>query len=243
MRSKEGGSLRRARFNLASVGVAIVFLTSSTFWLANEGTLALPQAPTPTGATVSGKISTFTALVPSLISVPQGQGAQKIDGVVLGKVTVAAGFAPRLKIYISWLDPQDAGGVLNNPNAWMTFGLQYPIHAGACTGSDPVNSQTIVDGATLCAALNTQGFGPLTYNGQLTISAKMLSGYILVNALDPASPSTCGATGNTWCAPAGMALNQNVFYITASINTPGGIPPGQQSRLTTLDFYLGSRAS
>ncbi len=104
-----------------------------------------------------------------------------------------------------------------------------------------MNAQSIVDGVTLCVARNTQGSGPLTFGGELTISATMLSGYILEKAVDPASPPTCGATGSTWCAPAGTALNQNVFYVTSSITTPGGIPPGQQL-LQTLNFYLGAHA-
>lgn len=235
--------LRRKRLNLSLVALAVAAVTTTTFWLASgDGILALPQAPTPTGAAAGGKIATFTALIPSLMSVPQGQGAQEINGVLLGKVTVAAGFAPLLRVDISWLDPQNAGAVLNNPNAWMAFGLYYPIHTGTCTGGDPVNSVSIADGGTLCVARNTQASGPLTFNGQLTVDYQMLSGFIMENALDPSTPTTCSATGSAWCAPAGLALNQNIFYITSSIDTPGGVAPGQQSQLTTLNFYLGVHA-
>lgn len=240
MRAEADLHLRQSRRSLALLSLVIIAISATTFWLANEGTLALPQAPTPVGAAAGGKISTFTSLVPSLMSVAQGQGAQVISGVLLGKVVVAAGYAPSLRVDISWLDPQNAGAVLNNPNAWVAFGLYYPIHTGTCTGGDPVNSQSIVNGSALCVARNTQASGPLTYGGEITISAQMLSGYIIENALDPVSPTTCGATGSTWCAPSGTALNQNVFFITASITTPGGIPPGQQPALTTLNFYLGA---
>ncbi len=233
---------RRSRRGLVVLGAAIAVATTAAFYLADSGTLALPTAPIPAGAGAGGVIATFTPLVPSTLSIPQGQGAQKIDGVLLGKVTVAAGFAPRLRVDISWLDPKNAGAVLNNPNAWMTFGLYYPIHTGACTGLDPVSSQTLVDGATLCAAVNTQGSGPMTYNGLITINATMLSGFILETAADPASPPACGATGSTWCAPAGLAVNQNVFYVASSINTPGGTPPGSQSLITALNFYIGARS-
>jgi hypothetical protein len=239
----QGTGLHRKRLNLSIIALAIAAITTTTFWLASsEGILALPQAPTPTGAAAGGKIATFTALIPSLMTVPQGQGAQKINGVLLGKVTVAAGFAPQLRIDVAWLDPWNAGAVLNNPNAWMTFGLYYPIHTGTCTGSDPVNSVSIADSGTLCVARNTQASGPLTYNGEITLDFQMLSGFIMENALDPSTPTTCGATGSAWCAPSGLALNQNDFYITSSINTPGGVPPGQQSQLTTLNFYLGAHA-
>ena len=235
--------LRSKRGGLAVLALTIAVTTTTTFWLAESGVLALPQAPTPSGVAANGALATFTPLIPSAVSVPQGQGAQKISGMLLGKVTVAAGFAPRLKVDIAWLDPQNAGAVLNNPNAWMTFGLYQPIHTGSCTGGDPVNSQTLTDGSTLCAALNTQAAGTLVNGGQLTVNATMLSGFIIETATDPSLPPLCGSTGSTWCAPTGLTINQNVFYVAASINTPGGIPPGQQPLLTTLNFYVSVRSN
>ena len=224
------------------LGLAVVVISVGTFWLADSGSFALPSASIPAGTAAGGNISSFTALVPSSVTIPQGQGAQVVNGIALGRVKVAAGFASKLRVDISWLDPNDAGAVLNNPNAWMTFGLYYPIHTGICTGSDPSGSQSITDSVSLCLALNTQGTGPLNSNGLLTINYQMLSGFVLEKATDPSSPSTCAASGSTWCAPSGTALNQNVFYITASITTPGGIAPGQQSQLTTLSFYIGATA-
>ena len=243
MRLMPSTKLSYKRKKLAIFGLAALMISTSTFFLASQGTLAMPQAATPEGAGAGGNIATFTALVPSLMSIPQGQGAQKLSGVVLGKVVVAAGFAPKLTVEISWLDPLNAGAVLNNPNAWITFGLYYPIHTGACTGSDPTNSHTITNTIELCVTRNTEASGPLTYVGEITINFQMLSGYILEKMQDPATPLTCGATGSTWCAPSGLglAVNQNIFYISSSINTPGGVPPAQQAQLTTLNFYLGAR--
>jgi len=242
MSAQAASTFRRSRRNLGVLALAIVVVSTGTFWLADGGTLQLSPAPIPTGAAAGGVIATFTSITPAAVTVNQGQGGQQINGILLGKVTVAAGFAPMLRVDISWLDPQNAGAVLNNPNAWMTFGLHYPIHTGVCTGSDPSTAQTITDGSTLCAALNTQASGPLTYNGELTINSTMLAGIILEKAADPASPPTCGATGSTWCAPSGTNLNQNIFYVTSSVNTPGGTPPAQQSQLTTLNFYIGAHS-
>lgn len=236
-----GVKLQKRRRNLSLIAAAAVILSTGTFWLADSSSFALSPAPIPTGAAAGGAIATFTSLVPSAVSIPQGQGAQIVQGVLLGKVVVAAGFAAKLRVDIAWLNPQDAGAVLNNPNAWMAFGLFFPIHTGVCTGADPVDSMSITESIALCVTLNTQAAGPLNYGGKLTINATMLSGYIMEKAVDTASPSTCGTTGVTWCAPAGMALNQNVFYIISSINTPGGVAPGQQPQLTALNFYMGAR--
>jgi len=237
----EVGKFRRSKRNLSILGLAFAVISTGTFWLADSGSFALPAAPIPSGTAAGGAISSFTALVPSTVTIPQGQGAQIVHGIALGKVTVAAGFASMLRVDISWLDPKDAGAVLNNPNAWVSFGLYYPIHTGACTGGDPSGSESITDSVAICIALNTQGTGPLNNGGLLTISSQMLSGFILEAASDPASPPTCGATGSTWCAPNGTALNQNIFYVTASVNTPGGTPPGQQSQLTSLSYYISAR--
>ena len=225
-----------------------IAVTTTTFALADSGVLSLPSAPTPAGTASGGVLASFTSIRPSAVSVPQGQGAQVVSGMLLGKVTVAAGFAPRLQIDFSWLDPQNAGAVLNNPNGWVTFGLYQPIHTGLCTGSDPTGAQSITDTNTstvsqLCVKLNINGAGPLVNSGKLTINATMLSGFILQAASDPSPPATCGATGLTWCAPAGLAINQNVFYVVASVNTPGGIPPGEQPLLTTLNFYFSVRSN
>jgi hypothetical protein len=236
-----GVRLRRSRRSLVILAVTIAAATTSTFWLADSGVLALPQAPVPIGAASNGSIATFTALNPSNVTVPHDQGAQKIDGVLLGKVVVAAGFAPQLRVDIAWLDPKDAGAVLHNPNAWMSFGLYYPIHTGTCTGTDPDGAQTLTDGSQFCAALDTQGSGPMTYEGELRLNATMLSGSILERAADPTPTTLCTANTSTWCSPTG-STNQNVFYVAASIETEGDGPPGQQSQLSTLSFYIGAHS-
>ena len=234
---------RRRKFFI--LGIAILVLSSGSFWLNQTGTLALPAAPTPAGAVSGGTLSTFTALTPSTVSIAQGQGAQIVNGMLLGKVTVAAGYAPSLYLGFSWLNPQSAGAVLNNPNAWISFGLYYPIHTGTCVnGVDPTNSLSITDTVTvtgnLCVTLNTQASGPTTYDGKLTLNERSITGFMLETKQDPVSPPTCAATGTTWCSPSGLAVNQNIFYTIASINTPGGAASGQQSQLTNLNFFISA---
>jgi len=235
---------RRGRIGLAALALALAGTSIATFWLADSGALALPQAPTPSGAAANGSIATFATLAPPTITVPETGGAQRIDGVPMGKLSIAAGFASKVKVDISWLDPKNAGGVLKNPNAWITFGTYYPIHTGVCLDTDAVGSQIITEGAsTICVAPNTQGTGLLVRAGRIIINASMLSGFIVVTATDPASPPTCGPTGSTWCAPPGTPINQNLLYIVASIDTPGGTPSGQLPQLTTLNFYIAARSN
>ncbi len=233
----------RKRWKLAFLGIAILILASGSFWLSESGTLALSAASTPAGTVSGGTLSTFTALTPSTVTIAQGQGAQIVSGMLLGKVTVAAGYAPQINLEFSWLNPQSAGAVLNNPNAWITFGLYYPIHTGTCVnGVDPTDSLSIADTATVsvCVTLNTQSSGPTSYVGKVSLTVKSITGFMLEVKQDPVSPPTCAATGTTWCAPSGLAVNQNIFYTIASINTPGGAASGQQSQLTNLNFYISA---
>ena len=221
------------------MGLVILSASISTFWLADSGLVTLAPATTPSGAGTNGVLAKFTPITPATVTVMQGQGAQVVSGVLLGKVSVAAGFASKIRINHAWLDPTNAGAVLNNPNAWITFGTYYPIHTGACTGSDSATAKSITDGSALCVALNTQATGTLANNGLFTINATMISGYIVTEMSDPAAPAACTTTGSTWCAPSGLTVNQNIYFVIAAIYTPGTTAPGQQSQLTTLSFFFG----
>ena len=235
----------RRRWKFSFLAIAMLVFASGSFWLNQTGTLALSAAPIPAGTVSGGTLSTFTALTPSTVSIAQGQGAQVVNGMLLGKVTVAAGYAPSLYLNFSWLNPQSAGAVLNNPNAWISFGLYYPIHTGTCVnGVDPTGSLSITDTGTvtssLCVTLNVDASGPTTYDGKLTLNERSITGLMLETKQDPVSPTTCATTGTTWCAPSGLAANQNIFYTIASINTPGGAASGQQSQLTNLNFFISA---
>ena len=236
--------LRRQRSALTLFALAIAVVMTSTFWLAESGTLSLPQATAVVGPGPGGSTTTFTVLTPSTVSIPQGQGAQVVSGMVLGKIMTVSGYAPKAKIDIAWINPRDAGAVFNNPNVWITFGLYYPIHTGVCISGDGSGVQTITDSVTLCGKLITTATGDLIYNGELTInSTDHLNGFMIGTFQDQVTPATCIATGATWCAPSGLAASRNIFYVVAAINTPGGIPPGQQSALTAINFYFNVRSS
>ncbi|HUW78615.1 MAG TPA: hypothetical protein VMV52_07695 [Candidatus Nanopelagicaceae bacterium] len=239
--------MNRRKIILGAAAFVLVGATTSTFWLSNTGIISFASAPVPSGMSNTGNLSSFDALNPSAVSL--SPGAQKASGVLLGKVTVAAGYASKLAVDASWLDPQDAGKVLKNPNAWISFELDYPVHMGACSGdvsaAFSITDTSVSPSVVLCVLPNTSAVGsPTSYSGSLTITSTMLTGYLAMpgNAGDPAGAPTCNSTGTTWCAPTGLSLsNQNVFYVTASIYTPGTNAPGQQSSLTGLQFYLGAR--
>jgi hypothetical protein len=236
---------RRRLRRVLVVALAIVTLgTVGSFALASSGLVSFNLIVPPPGVTASGVVSQFVSLTPSEITVQQGNKGQKVAGLVLGRVEVAEGYAADQKVDVTWLDPQDAGAALRNPNSWLTFGLYYPIHMGSCTGGDPSDTITLTDGADVCAELDTQATGPLVdSNGQTIVSKTNLSGYFVVDKDDPSTAVDCGSSGTTWCAPTGLGLShQNVLYLTAAITVPGGIPPGQQGETSSLSFFMRVRS-
>lgn len=239
--------LRRRRL-LAVAALAVALSTSSVGWLATSGVVTLSVAAgAPPSGTINGRTADLVPLNPSNVTVPAERGGQVVSGLALGAVKVAAGYGSGSKLDIAWLDPQDAGKVLNNPNAWLSFGLYYPIHTGSCTGGDPDGAVTIsVD--SLCAALDTSASGKLVDDGQLIISKSVLSGFLRVGASDPTGGSSpCGSSGSSWCTPSSLSstslgASQNVLYVVVSINTPGDTPSGQQSQAGTLSFFMDVRS-
>lgn len=229
---------QRWRRGLTLVATAVAVLTTTTYWLADSGAVSIPAPATPSGVASGGDLATLTPLDPSTV-VPSN-GGQSVDGMVLGKVTVAAGFADRVKVDLSWIDPQDAGGVLHNQNAWIGFGLYKPLHTGSCHSES--SSVSITDGSTYCVQRITQVSGQLLNDGTLTLGQTILSGYIVVDETDPATPLACTSGTSSWCAPSGLS-NQNAIYVVATVyNAGGNAPPGQQGESGTLSFYMAAAA-
>ncbi|HET7571553.1 MAG TPA: hypothetical protein VFJ77_02655 [Gaiellaceae bacterium] len=243
--AQTGSTVRRRRLRrLLLTALAVVAVgTVGTFALASSGLVAFNIITPPAGVTSSGVVSQLVSLTPSQITVQQGKKGQKVSGINLARVEVAEGYAAGQKVDVTWLDPQDAGSALHNPNSWLTFGLYYPIHMDACTGGDPADAITLTDGSDICAALDTEATGPLVdSSGQTIISKTNLSGYFVVNKDDPSTAVDCGSSGSSWCAPTGLGLDhQNVLYLTTAITVPGGIPPGQQGQASSLQFFMKVR--
>jgi hypothetical protein len=150
MRTGANVRMHRRKVILGAAALVLVGATASTFALGNTGTLSFGSAPTPSGMSSTGHLASFTSLPPGTVSLKPG--AQKVSGVLVGKVTVAEGYASKLAVDVSWLDPNNASKALNNPNAWISFELDYPIHAGGCiTNTDVATALSITDGSTpLC---------------------------------------------------------------------------------------------
>jgi hypothetical protein len=236
--------IRRRRV-LAVLALAGAAAATSVFFLADTGTTTLSVA-TPPGLSGSGNLTDVTAMSSSFTR-PQGNASIQA-GVALERLVIAQGFENRVKIDVSWLDPQDAGDVLNNPNAQIYVGVYHPIHTGSCTsganGSLDDTAATITDSTltptTYCAQLDASAAGTIVNAGKLILSRTQLGGFITTSATAP-SPTTCASTGSAWCLPtSGLSAGQSVAWLGFTIITPGGKPVGQQNNVSQLDFYVRS---
>lgn len=234
------------------LSLAAAAIATTSFFLADTGTTTL-SIQTPTGLAAGGKLTAVTAMSSSFTR-PQGN-AQLQAGVALERLVVTGGYENRVKLDMSWLDPQDAGQVLNNPNSQFHVGVYHPIHTGVCTsGQDnqvgdtaaTITDATMNDGSgghVFCGRLDSTATGTIVNSGKLILSRTQLGGFLMLTATAPGSPPTCTSTGSTWCNPAsGLAAGQLVAWIGVTIVTPGGKPVGQQNTVSQLDFYVASSA-
>ena len=211
-----GSVVRRVRRGLAlGMGVAAAGLLGVT-GLAFLATGGASGGTVSLGSTLAhGAVATVVPFNYTL-TVTNGQ-AQTVSGVELYKVDLGnASRSDRLRVDFSWLDPQDAQKVLNNPNAWIQVGL-YDYAAAASGGACP-SGQTVAEDpdssdAQVC----------LTPDPGATASAQLTQAHADANLLT-------------------SVAGQGAVYILAAITTPGHAPPGQQSQLDTLSFNAAVRA-
>jgi hypothetical protein len=147
-------------------------------------------------------------------SVVAGQEIAYVDVAVPADSNTAA-------VIVNWLDPQDASAVLQNPNAAIVVGLYYPVaSSSACTtAADPFSQQAWYDVTQPAAAV--------------ACLAPASNSWAVLQA-----PTRRYQGHTTGAVIAGLPSGQSVFYVLASIVTPGHAPQGQQSSLTNLDLRL-----
>ncbi len=187
------------------ISVTAYAATSSTSTL----TITSPSTISGARADVSSVVSTFTGV--------QGKG-KKTEGVVLSKLTFGnPDDSDATVIEFIWTDPDEAAGVLLNPNAFLETRVyfldtdQQAATAGGYSGScDSITQRSFEDGGARYVCPD-----PDELHNFKTLSISNTAANFL--------PSVDG---------------QSVLYILADITVPGGAPSGQQSSLTDLTFII-----
>lgn len=240
---------QRRRALLLVVGLVAAFAATGAFWLAGTGANSLGIGAAP-GTSSTGEVLSIETLSSS---VTRSNGAAALQiGVSLSKLTIAKDYTANIRVTIAWTNVVDAVSVLNNPNANISIGLYHPIHTGNCSSTENSVDAPLVNVDGFCAALapspnQATGSATVSDTGKLLLARNLISGFLRARLAAPASPATCAAgdgssaQSDTWCQPSGVDSNQRILYLVASIVTPGGIPQGTQTNLSSLTFYVQAK--
>jgi hypothetical protein len=245
---------RKRTFVAVAVVLCAALATLSSFALANSGSISTAIKP-PLGSPTSGAVASVDTSIATNVTASNGS-AQLDAGVVLARVSVTPIDAANLKVDVFWTNPYDSTKLLNSPNTQISIGLYHPVHSGSCVNSDSTETDILVSvtdtNGTYCAALDSAARGSSNVgSGKILESPSMPSGYLKPTVSDNGSLATCTTPSSDssrtssasveaalpWCQPAGVS---GVLYVVASILTPGGVPPGKQSSLGHLSFYINA---
>jgi hypothetical protein len=190
-----------------AAAVALVLGTGAAF-LAPNGTAATTITPL---TTQNGGAATNLVPVQTAVTVTSGR-AQVIAGIELYRIDIAdPTLSGRLVVEFNWVDPQDAGKVLNNPHAWIQVGLFYP---SASVPPCPTGQFQVTDAnnANICVQPDPGAYAS--------------------DALTAAHASAVLQS---------TVSGQSAYYVLGAITTPGHVPQGQQGQLTGLQYFAQVR--
>ncbi|MHB1783393.1 MAG: hypothetical protein ACYCTE_12050 [Acidimicrobiales bacterium] len=239
---------------LAVTALAIALLaTSASFALGDTGEVTTSIAARP-GLPTNGDVALVDTSIATGVTRTEGN-AQRDYGVVLARIEVAPSYAANLRVSVYWTDPEDGYDALDSPDAQIGVGIYHPISTGTCAMSqDEVDYVTVTDGTNqYCSEIDTRATGSanVSPSGELLLARHLPGGYLLPSLPYPTSALECGSPGTpaAWCWPTAIASSTQVtsagpavLYVVASVLTPGNAPPGQQSTISHLSFYVDASA-
>lgn len=213
---------RRAWLFVLAAGL-LLSLTGISFLASGDSvglSIAPLAAPTVPGSTLSaGQSVEVTSVQGANLSITAGAGHTD-SGLLLYQIQVNPTLSDAVYATLDWVDPADANGALKN--GYMDVGLYYETGADtsgcasgeyAITGIDELGDGTSKLICVAPAADQSQPMG-LAVLTKATASATLVS----------------------------TTANRAYLYVLASIYSNGGnLPPGQQSNLGTLQFYLNAQ--
>lgn len=241
---------RRGPLAITALAMALL-ATSASFALGDTGEVTTSIAARA-GLQANGDVALVDTSIATGVTRTEGN-AQRDYGVVLARIEVAPSYAANLRVSVYWTDPEDGYDALDSPDAQIAVGIYHPISTGTCaTSQDEVDYVTVTDGTNqYCSEIDTQATGSanVSPSGELLLARHLPGGYLLPSLPYPTSAPQCGGSPSTpvaWCWPAATAqvtsAGPAVLYAVASVLTPGGAPPGQQSTISHLSFYVDASA-
>lgn len=184
-------------------------MTSVSYLGNSDGQVTLTiRAP----STTSNGRSTEVTDTSTAVSITKGN-TQKVSGHQIFRVEVGEpSISDRVTGEIIWLNSDQASQVLSNPNSYIDIGFFHDSGAdpsGGCPADQFKTKNQL--GTDICV---TSSAANSSFSSQL-LTPMLANGLISSETAD-----------------------QQYLYVLATINVPGGGPPGQQALSGTLDFHL-----
>lgn len=241
----------RRRRRLVGAGVAAVLAWTGVSFMAGSAETVGGVSILP-GAAANGSVADVFPLSDTVSST--NGGAQKQAGVKFARVDAALSYQDRVRLTLSWRNPT-ALSEKTGTHAWqIRTGVYYPVHTGACTGSEANTGALNVtltasenwgqaSGATYCAFPDTAATGPGAVTSGSEQGTQLMAVDYLVASLRPLTtvtdPQACTTTGTTACTPDGLGANRRTWFVIGSLTSPGGnVPPGQVGDLASVDMFV-----
>lgn len=228
----------RTRRALALTALSVSLLGSVTYWLATSGAGELTITPAP--GLSSGLIADVTAM--SATVTRSNGNAQLQEGKTLAKADIAKDFTNRMRVAAFWSNTSKSKGNLVGGGGQIRIGIYRPV--SITTGGCTTGKLAIIDGATtFCGILDAAATGsPTVSEGQLLLAESRIAGWLRPTVDASASVLACAADTSlltTWCQPASLDPNKRRIYVIASLLNPAGkVPPGVQTNVANLAFFV-----
>ena len=197
---------------LGATGTAYLASAAVTSSIVITHNLTTADGGTRNGAAIGVTMPTSAITA----SVTNGHN-QLAAGLEAAQVNIASGETGTMLVNVAWLDPQDGGGVLHSPNAYILTGL-YQEDASATAG------------------LASHG---ACNNGEYEIAPGGTN--ICVEPLSGANSSgvLTKAAGDSLLQASVSGVT--TAYVLLSIYVNGNAPPGQQGQTTDLRFFVSAQ--
>lgn len=159
------------------------------------------------GSGLPGGALAHATAVGSSVRIASGP-ADTVAGVELYRIHVGNPIdSNRLWVTFDWLNPNDAMKVLKNPSASIRVGVYEPVSSAQACSTTAYSVNDPVNGSITVC----QDPGP---EASATLTTSIASAVLMPTV-----------------------SNQSYLYVLASITTPGHIPAGAQSSVTSLQYY------
>jgi hypothetical protein len=120
------------RRSLTTAGVALAVMSTTAFWTAGSGAVGSDVQILP-GLPKGGKSVQVQQFAGGGNAANNTGGIPTVqDGIALARIVVPTSAANKVRINITWTNPQQVRSLFRSRNAWITVGVYHLVHKDEC---------------------------------------------------------------------------------------------------------------